>query len=131
MSNKPSFVAYPPRWHAGIAVIGAAVAGLVFIWSSLDGEVVGIVIGATLFPTGVYATLDAMTTQFWVSGNCFHLKDRIFRVRTFNFVDIQSISFVPGELFFVDLTDGRRIRFPAGSKNLAQLSDILRKGATH
>ncbi len=129
-SHKSGFLAYPPRWHAGIALTGAGIAGVIFVWSFLDGEGVGMVIGAILSPIGLYAALDAMTTRLWISGNHFHFKDRIFRVRTFSFDEIKSISFVPDELFFISLTDGRGIRFPAGAKNLPQLSDLLSSSAS-
>ena len=124
-SHTPEICSTLPRWHSGVALIAALIGSAVFLWSIVVEEFVGAAIGLILCVAFLYAFFNGLTTRLWISVAHLSMRDRILRVRRFGFQEIESITFVPDELFEVNLSSGQRIGFPAGSKNLPQLSKAL------
>ena len=71
------------------------------------------------------ALIDTVTARLWIAGDRIWIKRWAVSVRSFAISDIVSVTFDPGELFEVQLTNRRRLRFPGAGRNLAGFTEAL------
>jgi hypothetical protein len=117
--------ATPPAWHAAIGLVAGITGAGIAVWSSLQEQPMGIAVGTVFCLLAVYALIDTLTTRLWISEDRLYVRDRVLRVRDFALDGVESVTFVPDELFEIHLAANRRVRFPAGAKGLDRLFQRL------
>ena len=114
-----------PSWQVAIAAVAGLAGVAVAVWSALQEQAVGVVLGAVFCLLAAYVAIDALTTRIWISGEEVFLRDRVIRVRDFALEEVESVTFVPDELFEIHFAANRLVRFPAGAKGLDRLFERL------
>lgn len=117
-------VSFPP-FHSVIALVGLIVAFVIVAWTLMEGSYRAATGAGVYVLFCLLALIDTVTARVWIAGDRIWVKRWAVSVRSFAISDIVLVTFDPGELFEVQLTNRRRLRFPGAGRNLAGFTDAL------
>ena len=114
-----------PRWHSVLAGCGVALWLVCFAWGMAERSRAFMAMSASLAALSLAGLIDARTARIWVVGDRLWVRRYAFWTRSFDIHDVSSVDYDPSDHFEIRFVHGRRLVFPGGGHNLAELTRAL------